>query len=201
MPDVGNPLGRRNGNSYGRDMAADNDKSAPMASAPMKYTESGEVDWGNMWDSFCALPREGGPPHRATMLLPEENGESESEAYERVVREITRGIYEVSGMRAEAGPQGWIAILCPSAGMARWLTEAIIEENVQARHDGKTLLVPAGASYTLKGEIKNVVTAVAKTTHYWADHLHPDVKRTFEFQERLSEVGSRISGIFRRRSA
>ena len=29
-----------------------NDPAAPMAAAPMRYTEDGAVDWGNMWDSF-----------------------------------------------------------------------------------------------------------------------------------------------------
>ena len=45
------------------------DQCAPMAAAPMKYQPDGSVDWGNMWDSFCVLAREGGPPHRGTMLL------------------------------------------------------------------------------------------------------------------------------------
>ena len=44
------------------------DKRAPMAAAPIKYQLDGSVDWGDMWDSFCVLAREGGPPHRGTML-------------------------------------------------------------------------------------------------------------------------------------
>jgi len=31
--------------------------------------------------------------------------------------------------------------------------------------------VPVGEWQDVKKEIKNVITVVAKTTHYWADHL------------------------------
>lgn len=176
-------------------------KSAPMASAPMRYREDGEVDWGNMWDSFCVLAREGGPPHRATLLTPEADAQGEAEAYNKVVQEIIRGIKEVSTLDAEPSEQGWIAIKCHSAEMARWLAETIEEENVQARqspHDGKLLLVPAGAHYTVKGEIKNVITAVAKTTHYWREHLSPDVKTALRAEEGIAEIKRRIKGLFRR---
>lgn len=33
-------------------MTENKDKAAPMASAPMQYRESGEVAWGEMWESF-----------------------------------------------------------------------------------------------------------------------------------------------------
>jgi sirohydrochlorin cobaltochelatase len=33
------------------------------------------------------------------------------------------------------------------------------------------LLLPAGPQFRLDGEIKNVVTAVAKTYHYWKEHI------------------------------
>lgn len=180
------------------------DKKAPMASAPMRYREDGEVDWGNMWDSFCVLAREGGPPHRDTMLLPEEDSQVEAEAYNKVVQEIVRGIKEVSGCDAEAYETGWVAIKCQSTEMARWLAEAIVEENVQAKQserDGKLLLVPAGAHYTLKGEIKNVITAVAKTSHYWREHLSPDVKTALRAEEGLAEIKRKIKGFFRRQPA
>jgi sirohydrochlorin cobaltochelatase len=43
-------------------------------------------------------------------------------------------------------------------------------ENVLARREGSTLYLPAGPDFTLGGEIKNVVTVVAKTYHYWLEH-------------------------------
>lgn len=49
-------------------MTENKDKAAPMASAPMQYRENGEVAWGEMWESFCALALEGGPPHRGELL-------------------------------------------------------------------------------------------------------------------------------------
>ena len=47
--------------------------AAPMASAPMKYDDDGSVAWGDMWDSYCVLALEGGPPHREVMLESAEN--------------------------------------------------------------------------------------------------------------------------------
>lgn len=167
-------------------------KDAPMASAPLKYFPDGAVDWGNMWDSFCVLAQEGGPPHRGTMLYAQEDAATQSGGYRFAVREIIRGIKAVSGLRAAPAGAGWIAVDCASASMARWLAEAIMQENVQAHSQGVLLLVPVGDYFTLKGEIKNVITAVAKTTHYWQEHLPLEVKQTLAWQERLKALKARI---------
>jgi sirohydrochlorin cobaltochelatase len=161
-------------------------KAAPMAPAPMRYTDDGQVDWGNMWDSFCALALDGGPPHRGTVLQADERSDAESPAYQEVLAEITRGVAEVCGLQALAAEPGWLAVRCDSAAMARWLSEAIVAENVAARHEGATLLLPAGQHFRLKGEIKNVVTAIAKTSHYWRDHLPAAAKGALEAQDRLN---------------
>jgi sirohydrochlorin cobaltochelatase len=170
-----------------------------MAAAPMKYASDGSVDWGTMWDSFCVLAREGGPPHRGMMLDAQEDADVASAGYRFAVAEIRRGILAVSGLHAAAARPGWIAVRCHSAGMARWLAESIEQENVRARADGTSLYVPAGDYYTLKDEIKNVITAVAKTTHYWREHLPLDAKRAFELQARLASLGARMSGWLRPR--
>jgi sirohydrochlorin cobaltochelatase len=47
---------------------------------------------------------------------------------------------------------------------------AIVVENVLARREGAVLYLPAGPRFTVEGEIRNVVTAVAKTHHYWVQH-------------------------------
>jgi sirohydrochlorin cobaltochelatase len=167
-------------------------KNAPMASAPLKHFSDGMVDWGNMWDSFCGLAQEGGPPHRGTMLYAQEDAVTGSDSYRFAVHEIMRGIKAVSGLSAAPAGAGWIAVECSSAGMARWLAEAIMQENVQARSQGALLLVPVGDYFTLKGEIKNVITAVAKTTHYWQEHLSPEVKQTLAWQERLKALKTQI---------
>lgn len=174
------------------------DKAAPMASAPIKYDPDGSVAWGEMWDSFCALPREGGPPHRATRLEPAPDADPASPAYQAVVAELLRGAHTVSGLAGAPAEPGWVALRCESAGMARWLSEAIGEENVAARCAGPLLLVPAGAGYTLGGEIKNVITAVAKTTHYWREHLAPEVKRAMHAQEQIGELWRSLRGLLRR---
>jgi hypothetical protein len=58
--------------------------------------------------------------------------------------------------------------------------------------------VPCGEKFSLKGEIKNVVTVVAKTTHYWADHIPDEVKTTMKIEEGLSQLGKRIKKLFRK---
>ena len=177
------------------------DKRAPMASAPMKYRPDGSVDWGDMWDSFCVLARDGGPPHRGTMLRAQTNADITSASYRFAVEEICRGIGAVSGLRAEPAGPGLIAVECRSAGMARWLAESIEQENVAARVEQTRLLVPVGDYFTLKGEIKNVITAVAKTTHYWGEHVPAEVKQTFELQARLDRLRTRVLGWVGRRAA
>jgi sirohydrochlorin cobaltochelatase len=169
------------------------DKRAPMASAPMKYRDDGEVDWGDMWDTFCVLALDGGPPHRGTMLYAQEEANTTTPAYQQAVREIIRGIHEVSQLHARPDKPGWMAVQCDSVAHAKWVAEAIREENIQTRSEGTLLFVPVGDYFTVKGEIKNVITAVAKTTHYWIEHLPPDVKRTLALQAQLSEVRATIS--------
>lgn len=162
--------------------------SAPMGSAPFRYRADGEVDWGNMWDTFCALALDGGPPHRATMLEAPLNSDVTSEGYRQAVFEMTRGIYEISRLTAETAEPGWLRVQCQSAAQAGWLAEAIVGENVAARQDVAYLLLPVGEGFTVKGEIKNVITAVAKTTHYWDAHLATEVKQTLAAQEAMERL-------------
>ncbi len=126
------------------------DRRAPMAAAPMKFNDDGSVAWDDMWDSFCVLALDGGPRHRATMLH-SDPADPTSDGYRQATDEIVRGVALVSGLSAAAGEPGWIAIRCHSAGMARWLAEAIIEENVDARATGDTLAVPVAAHFTREG--------------------------------------------------
>jgi sirohydrochlorin cobaltochelatase len=55
--------------------------------------------------------------------------------------------------------------------MALWLLRAIVVENVTVRREDNVLWFPAGPHFRLEREIKNVVTVVAKTTHYWQEHI------------------------------
>lgn len=168
------------------------DPRAPMAAAPMRYDEDGNVDWGNMWDSFCVLAREGGPSHRETLLMAATAVDITDPAYQAAAQEIGRGIQLVSELVVEPAEPGWLAVRCHSPGMATWLSEAIGEENVAARADGERLLVPVAAEYQLKGEIKSVITAVAKCTHYWRLHLPAEVKQTLAAQELLGDVWRKL---------
>ena len=145
------------------------DPAAPMSAAPFLWTAEGRPDWGRMWTSFCELALYGGPPHRGPdRALRASNGASTDG---EMLAELRRGIWETTGLYAEPGPPGWLAITCESPTMAAWLCAAIILENVEARVEEDRLLLPAGPSYTLTDEVKSLVTVVAKTHHYWQAHV------------------------------
>jgi len=146
------------------------DPRAPMSSAPFLWTAEGRPDWGSMWTSFCELALYGGPPQRGPeSALRAPDGVAGSDA--EMLAEMRRGIWETTGLYAEPAATGWLAVTCESPTMAAWLCAAIILENVDARVDDDRLLLPAGPGYTLKDEVKSLVTVVAKTHHYWQAHV------------------------------
>ncbi|HEY7039571.1 MAG TPA: hypothetical protein VID28_11980 [Methylomirabilota bacterium] len=142
--------------------------ASAMSSAPFVWRRDGRPDWGAMWTTFCELALYGGPPQRGPdTALPAPAASSSPE----MLAELQRGIRETTGLAAEPGEPGWIAIGCESRRMAAWLCAAIIVENVDARVDGDRLLVPAGSDFVLEDQVRSVVTVVAKTHHYWREHL------------------------------
>ncbi len=148
--------------------------SAPMGTAPMQYAEDGQVAWNEMWASFCDLALAGGPPHRDTLLepVPPDEVRSDLEGYERVLAEIERGLSLVTGLPIVRSERlGWIGVRCDNEEMALWLLRAIIVENVCVRREGATLFLPVGPSFEVEKEVKNVITVVAKTHHYWMEHM------------------------------
>lgn len=147
--------------------------AAPMGSAPVRYEAEGRVAWNEMWQSFCNLALAGGPTHRGTLLEPalKEEVRADPEGYARVVAEIARGLALITRLPVVAdGAAGWVGFVCPDEEMAIWMLRAITVENVSVRREGTTLFLPAGPQYRLEKEIKNVITAVAKTHHYWTEH-------------------------------
>ncbi len=145
-----------------------------MGSASLKFAADGRVAWDEMWSDFCDLALAGGPPHRGTYLEPCSPAEALAEEanYQEVVAEIGRGLWLVTGLHVvpRVAP-GWIGVRCTSPAMAAWLQRAIVVENVMARRDEAVLFLPAGPHFRLEKEIKNVITAVAKTCHYWTEHM------------------------------
>ncbi len=147
--------------------------TVPMGSAPLCYDEHGQVAWDQMWTSFCALALAGGPPHRGTLLEPvtPEEIRADPAGYERVISEIKRGLELTTGLSVLYGKQpGWIGLQCADEEMALWLLRAIVVENVCVRREDNVLWLPAGPAFRLEKEIKNVITVVAKTHHYWTEH-------------------------------
>jgi hypothetical protein len=151
-----------------------------MGSAALKYDLDGNVAWNEMWESFCDLAMAGGPPHKGTLLEPASPVEIGAQPirYGEVVDEICRGINLAAEVPARPSPiAGWVRVDCFSEAMAEWLLRAIVMENVAARRDGNLLYLPAGPGYRIEKEIKNVVTVIAKTSHYWLGHMPRDQRQ------------------------
>lgn len=158
--------------------------SALMAAGPLVYDAAGQVAWNAIWghddptSPFCDLALTGGPPHRGTLLEPVDLHDVEADpmGYARVVRELVRGLRMVTGLDvvSYAAP-GWVGLVCPDEAMSIWMVQAILRENVSVRREGHILFLPASPTFRIDHEIKNVVTVVAKTIHYWLEHRSTDV--------------------------
>lgn len=148
--------------------------AAPMGAAGLKFDNEGNAAWNEIWTDFCDLALAGGPPHRGTLLEPVEPEvvQADPDGYDRVLRELERGIRMVTGLEVvQSSSLGWIGIECDNEEMALWLLRAIIVENISVRREGSTLFFPASPRFRLESEIKNVVTVIAKTHHYWQEHI------------------------------
>lgn len=141
-----------------------------MAAAPFVWRE-GRPDWGAMWTTFCDLALHGGPPHRGPEQALRAPGGPGSDSSPEILAELARGILETTGLETVPAGPGLIAVRCESPRMAAWLCAAIILENVDARAEGERLLLPAGPGFRLEDQVKSVITVVAKTHHYWREHL------------------------------
>ena len=166
----------RRGPSQIRDLdppSASTAGDAMGGSAPFVRRRDGRPDWGAMWTTFCELALHGGPPQRGALqaLRGPSGGDRAAASSPEITAELQRGIQETTGLDAEPAEPGWIAITCASARMAAWLCATIILENVDARVEGPRLLVPAGPGFALEDQVKSVITVVAKTHHYWREHL------------------------------
>jgi hypothetical protein len=149
----------------------------PMGSAGLKYDADGQVAWDQIWGSFCDLAMAGGPPHKGALLPPGTEADINAQfgRYDEVAEEICRGIKLVTGLRAYVSPTpGWISVTCHGDAMAGWLLRAITMENVAVRRRGSILELPVSPNFRLEKEIKNVITVIAKTCHYWLGHIPHD---------------------------
>jgi len=162
-----------------------------MGSAGLKYGSDGKVAWDEIWGSFCDLAMAGGPPHKGTLLEPGSQAaiDAHPDRYDAVVAEIRRGIHMVTDLPAEPSPTpGWVRVNCTDETMAGWLVRAIVMENVSARLEGSRMDLPAGPDYRVEKEIKNVITSIAKTCHYFVDHMWSGQRR--DIAELLEEMAT-----------
>ncbi len=164
-----------------------------MGSAGLKYASDGRVAWNEIWGSFCDLAMAGGPPHRGTLLEAATKADInlDRKRYRQVADELCRGVEMVTGLAAQPSLiSGWIHVDCPSTGMAGWLLRAINMENISAHADGMVLHLPAGPRFRLEKEIKNVVTSIAKTCHYWLGHTSVSQHRAIADLFKAMEIDS-----------
>ncbi|MCC6538899.1 MAG: hypothetical protein IT162_15200, partial [Bryobacterales bacterium] len=169
----------------------ENVQPVSMGSAGLKFDAAGRVAWDQIWGSFCDLAMAGGPPHRGTLLEPATPAQVDAAPgeYRTVVEEICRGIRMVSEVAVGRSPDpGWVQIFCAAPGMAGWLARAISMENVSAFVEADVVRLPAGPHYRLEKEIKNVVTSVAKTTHYYLGHIGTSQRRAIGAQFAKAEA-------------
>ncbi len=163
-----------------------------MGSAGLKYDGNGRVAWDEIWGSFCDLAMAGGPPHKGSLLEPGSEADIGQQPgdFKRVVEEICRGIRMVTELAVSPSPNpGWVQVGCDTDTMANWLVRAVVMENVSAWREDSVLELPAGPRYRIEKEIKNVITVIAKTCHYFADHLRSGQQRAIGvlFQEMDAE--------------
>ncbi|MCB0190349.1 MAG: hypothetical protein KDJ65_00245 [Anaerolineae bacterium] len=154
--------------------------AAPMAAADLVFDDDGDVAWDQIFgvddpnNPFCELALAGGPAHRGELLEPPLAADCSTAAgkYAAVLAEIERGIHMITGLPVvSSNAPGWIGVQCDSEAMAIWLMRAIIVENVMVRRERDVIYLPAGPDFTLKNEIKSIVTVTAKTWHYWIEHI------------------------------
>ncbi len=148
--------------------------AAPMGAADLILDANNQVAWDEMWQGFCDLAMAGGPPHRGDLLEPvsPQDVAADPLAYESILAELERGIRLVTGLRTvRSNAAGWVGVECTDEAMALWLLRAIIVENISVRREGCILYLPAGPAFRLSHEIKNVITVIAKTHHYWKEHI------------------------------
>lgn len=144
-------------------------KNIPMSSAPFVYDEQGNIAWDKMWDAFCVLAKEGGPPHRGILLEHKKQNDITSLQYKNACQEILRAYKLLVPYSTEITPDSWVKVSLYTSNMAKWFAEIINSENVKCNQEGRNIYLPVNDDFTTN-EIKNVVTVIAKAFHYWKLH-------------------------------
>lgn len=142
-----------------------------MSSAPFVYDNDGKVAWNKMWDSYCDLAIEGGPPHRNDRLISKGTSNNfNSENYKNAVKEIERAFSLLIPFKYKTANNGYIEIALGNHNIADWYANIINSENVECQVKENKIFLPINDDFTLEKEIKNIVTVVAKAFHYWSLH-------------------------------
>jgi hypothetical protein len=152
-------------------MAIQPSKNVPMSSAPFIYDSDGKPAWDKMWDAYCNLAAEGGPPHRGEMLRSKGTANNfNSDQYKYAVSEIERAFGQIIPYKFESTNNGYIKVTLKNKNMAKWFSDIINKENVECQVKDADIFLPVNDDFTLEKEIKNVVTVMGKAFHYWSRH-------------------------------
>ena len=138
--------------------------AAAMSSADFLYKDDAP-DWSAMWTGLASLPSTRPPPrertHRCVTAAPATKASTTSPKRERHLR--NHGLSGTLRTRLDRRDMG-------SRKLRAWRRNNLLE-NVEAKFDEERLIVPAHESFTLKNEVKSVITVLAKTHHYWQAHV------------------------------
>ena len=143
-----------------------------MRSAGLKYATDGNVAWNEIWATFCDLAMAGGPPHKGTLLeaRPRPTSIDAPERYDEVVEEICRGVTMVTDLDVPIPDSGLDPRDCSQRRDGR--LAAARDRDGERRRAAEGEPRSAGRpALRLEKEIKNVVTVIAKTCHYWMGHV------------------------------
>lgn len=146
--------------------------------------EDGSPNWVAMWVTYAELALYGGPSARSvqTAINPPTPEELENRSECDAVAEIQRGILETTGLDSEPDPDepGWLKVYTYGPKMAAWLAASMILENVSARSRDDVLYVPASPHFTLEDQVRSIINVVAKTNHYWQEHITQQYANGFD---------------------
>ena len=175
-----------------------------MGSAGLKYGSDGKVAWNEMWATFCDLAMAGGPPHKGMLLEPGTQVEIDAnsgrlrtgrrrDCARRATGDRPRG---PSLRRSRLGARGlsqrrdgWMAAASDRDG-----------ERLGSRATDRRSTFPPAPRYRVEKEIKNVVTVIAKTCHYWTGHMWRAQKREIaDLFVKMADVSPLVEPALRRR--
>ena len=138
----------------------------------LQFRDDGRPDWSDDVAGVLragAVRRPAAPRHDGRSRHRPEPVETRS-FVDEMIEEIGRGIEETTGLIARRRREAGCASVRLQAHGRVDVRDHLLE-NVDARIEDEVLYVPGDAGFDLKDQVKSVITVVAKTHHYWQEHI------------------------------